>query len=72
MMVLRSARNGYLVLIVLLVVISIYQFLQVGTVRPSIAFLWIVGAGTFYLSKYKYRWKGNHQNAATRNSDQTE
>lgn len=72
MMVLRSARNGYLVLIVLLVVISIYQFLQVGTVRPSIAILWIVGAGTFYLSKYKYRWKGDHQHAAPKNDNRTE
>lgn len=51
--VMRSARNGYLVLILVLLVLSIYQFLTGGGFLAG--GLWVVGVAVFYASKYYYR-----------------
>jgi hypothetical protein len=52
--VLRSARNAFLVLLVLLLGISTYQFYTTGGLTTPIALLWVAGAGVFYLSKWRY------------------
>ena len=51
----RAARNGFLVLIVLLLTASVYQFMLLSDPEPLIAVLWIVGAAVFYASRYYYR-----------------
>lgn len=53
--VLRSARNAFLVVLVLLLAISIYQFVTLGTVSTAVLLLWAAGAGVFYASKVYYR-----------------
>jgi hypothetical protein len=52
--VLRSARNAYLVVLLLLVGISVYQFVTIGRITAPIAAVWIAAAGVFYLSKWYY------------------
>jgi len=52
--VLRSARNAYLVVLLLLVGISVYQFVTIGSISGPIAAVWIAAAGVFYLSKWYY------------------
>jgi len=52
--VLYSARNAFLVLLLVLVGLSLYQFATLGRIRPGIAVVWVAGAGTFYLSKWHY------------------
>ena len=52
--VLRSARNAFLVLMVLLVAISTYQCFSFGGVTDPVAVMWVVGAGAFYASKWYY------------------
>jgi hypothetical protein len=52
--VLRSARNAYLVVLLLLVGISVYQFVTIGHITAPIAAVWIAAAGVFYLSKWYY------------------
>lgn len=52
--VLRAARNAYLVLIVTLLGIGIYQLVTVGEVRPEILGLWIGGVVVYYGSKWYY------------------
>ncbi len=51
---LRSARNGYLVVLVLLVGISVYQFYTFGGITDPVAAIWVAAAGAFYLSKWYY------------------
>lgn len=48
----RSARNGYLVLILVLLGLSIYQFVTGGGFLAGA--LWVVGVAVFYVSKYYY------------------
>jgi hypothetical protein len=50
----RSARNAFLVLLVVLVGISTYQFYSFGSITAPVAVMWVVGAGTFYASKWYY------------------
>jgi hypothetical protein len=52
--VLRSARNAFLVVLLLLVGVSTYQFYTIGGITGPIAVLWVAGAGAFYLSKWYY------------------
>jgi hypothetical protein len=52
--VLRSARNGYMILLVLLFAISTYQFVTIGGITPPIILLWVAAAGVFYASKWYY------------------
>jgi len=53
--VLRSARNAFGVVLVLLFAISTYQFYTIRGVTRPIAVLWVAAAGVFYLSRYYYR-----------------
>jgi hypothetical protein len=52
--VLRSARNALLVVLLLLVGISTYQFYTIGSITGPVAAIWIAAAGAFYLSKWHY------------------
>jgi len=52
--VLRSARNGFGVVLLLLFAISTYQFYTIRGVTRPIALLWVAAAGVFYASKYYY------------------
>jgi hypothetical protein len=52
--VLRSARNAFGVMLLVLLGISTYQFYAIGGVTTPVALLWATGAGVFYLSKYYY------------------
>lgn len=52
--VLRSARNAFMVLLLLLLAISTYQFYTTGGLTRPVGVLWVAGAGTFYLSKWHY------------------
>lgn len=51
---LRSARNAFLALLLVLVAISIYQFATDGRITTEIAIVWVTGAGGFYASKWYY------------------
>ncbi|WP_181686339.1 hypothetical protein [Halorhabdus salina] len=53
--VMRGARNGFLVTVVVLVAIGGYQFATSGTVTPPIVVTWIVAVLTYYGSQYYYR-----------------
>ena len=50
----RSARNGFGVLLVLLLAISTYQFATIGTFTWPVGLLWVVAVVTFYGSKVYY------------------
>jgi len=63
--VMRGARNGFLVTVVVLVAIGGYQFATIGTVRPPIATTWIVAVLTYYGSQYYYRRGDDGENDAT-------
>lgn len=52
--VIRSARNAFMVLLVLLFAVSTYQFYTIGGLTTPIGVLWVAGVGTFYLSKWYY------------------
>lgn len=56
--VMRAARNGFLVLIVVLLGLSIYEFVYVDDSGLSIPALWTLGVIVFYGSRYYYRHKG--------------
>jgi hypothetical protein len=60
--VLRSARNAFLALMVGIIVVGIYQFATAGRVSVAVAAIWVLGAATFYASKYHY---GRSNAAAT-------
>lgn len=53
--VVRSARNGFFVLIVGLFVAGMYQILLIENQTVLIPTLWSVGVVVFYGSKYYYR-----------------
>lgn len=53
--VLLSARNAFLVLLVSLVAVGLYQFLTAGSVTRPVVVLWVVGVVVFYGSKTYYR-----------------
>jgi hypothetical protein len=55
--VLRSARNAFLVVLVTLLAISVYQFAVRDGVTWPVAVMWVAGAGVFYASKYYYGWR---------------
>ena len=61
LLVLRSARNAYLLVLLALVGTSTYQFATTGGITPAVALLWIVAAGGFYLSKWYYRRSGSEE-----------
>ena len=50
----RSARNGFGVLLVLLLAISTYQFATIGTFTWPVGLLWVAAVVTFYGSKVYY------------------
>jgi hypothetical protein len=52
--VLLSARNSFLVLLLLLLGISTYQFYTIAGVTAPVAAMWVTAAGVFYLSKWYY------------------
>lgn len=52
--VLRSARNAFLALLLVLVAVSTYQFVTIQRITPELAAVWITGAGAFYASKWYY------------------
>jgi hypothetical protein len=52
--VLLSARNSFLVLLLLLLAISTYQFYTIRGVTNPVAAMWVTAAGVFYLSKWYY------------------
>ncbi|QGN08140.1 hypothetical protein Hrd1104_00345 [Halorhabdus sp. CBA1104] len=54
--VMRGARNGFLVTVVVLVAIGGYQFATEGTVTVPIVVTWIVAVLTYYSSQYYYRY----------------
>ncbi|WP_158855167.1 hypothetical protein [Halorhabdus sp. CUG00001] len=54
--VMRGARNGFLVTVVVLVAIGGYQFATEGTVTVPIVVTWIVAVLTYYGSQYYYRY----------------
>lgn len=51
---LRAARNAFLLILVTLVAISVYQFFTLGRITTVVAVVWIVGAAGFYGSKWYY------------------
>ena len=69
LLVLRAARNAYLLVLLALVGTSTYQFATTGGITPAVAILWIVGAGGFYLSKWYYRRAGSDDAGAGTGDD---
>ena len=53
--VMRAARNGFLVLIVVLLGLSIYEFVFVDGSRLIVPALWTLGVVVFYASKFYYQ-----------------
>ena len=53
--VMRAARNGFMALIVLLLGMSVYEFVFVDDSGPVVPILWAVGVVVFYGSKYYYQ-----------------
>lgn len=53
--VMRAARNGFLVLIVVLLGLSIYEFVFVDGSRLTVPALWTLGVVVFYASKLYYQ-----------------
>lgn len=51
---LHSARNAYLVVLLLLVAISAFQFVTIGGITDPVAVIWVAAVGAFYLSKWYY------------------
>lgn len=68
--VLRSARNAFLALLLVLVVVSTYQFVTIQRITPELAAVWITGAGVFYASKYYYGRQGDETDGDASESDQ--
>ena len=50
-----AARNGFIVLFVVLFGVSVYQFVTDGGFLAGS--LWVLGAAVFYVSKYYYRYR---------------
>ena len=52
--VMRAARNGFLVLIVALLFVGVYEFLYVADSGLTVPALWGLGVAVFYASRYYY------------------
>lgn len=52
----RAARNAFLVLLIVLFAVSVYQFITDGGFLAGA--LWILGVVVFYGSKYYYKRAG--------------
>ena len=52
--VLLSARNAFLVLLLVLLGFSTYQFYTIRGVTTPVAAMWVTAVGVFYLSKWYY------------------
>jgi len=52
--VMRAARNGFLVLIVALLLVGVYEFLYVADSGLTVPALWGLGVVVFYVSRYYY------------------
>jgi len=52
--VLKSARNGFLVLILAILAVGLYQIAMTGSASPTIIGVWISGVLVFYGSKVYY------------------
>jgi hypothetical protein len=57
--VLRSARNAFLIVLLFLVGASTYQFYTIGGITTPIAAIWVAAASSFYLSKWYYGRQGS-------------
>ncbi len=53
--VMRAARNGFMVLILVLLGVSIYEFVYVEQSGLTVPALWTLGVVVFYASKFYYR-----------------
>ncbi|MEF8814999.1 MAG: hypothetical protein V5A55_14485 [Halovenus sp.] len=53
--VMRAARNGFLVLILVLLLLSVYRFVFVDEGGLMVPALWTLGVAVFYASRYYYR-----------------
>jgi len=53
--VMRGARNGFLVLILALLAVSVYNFVFVTGSGLTVPALWALGVVVFYGSKYYYQ-----------------
>ena len=56
--VMRAARNGFMTLIVVLLGLSIYEFVFVDGSRLIAPALWTLGVVVFYASKLYYQRSG--------------
>lgn len=56
--VLKSARNAFLVVLLVLLGFSTYQFYTIQGVTTPVAAMWVAAAGVFYLSKWYYKRQG--------------
>lgn len=52
--VMQAARNGFLVLIVVLLAVSVYEFVYVDQSGLTVPALWTLGAVVYFASKYYY------------------
>jgi len=52
--VLLGARNGFLVVLLALLAVGVYQVVQVGSVSPAVGGTWVAGVLVFYGSKWYY------------------
>lgn len=57
--VLRSARNAFLALMVGIIAVGLYQFVTAGRISLAVAAIWVLGAATFYGSKFHYGRSGD-------------
>lgn len=53
--VLYSARNAFLLVLLVLFGFSTYQFYTIRGITTPVAAMWVTAAGVFYLSKWYYK-----------------
>lgn len=51
----RAARNAFFVLIIVLLLVSIYEFVYVDDSGLTVPALWTLAAGLYYVSLVYYR-----------------
>jgi len=51
---LKSARNAFLVLILAILAVALYQIAMTGSATPTIIAIWLAGVVVFYASKLYY------------------
>jgi hypothetical protein len=61
--VVRSARNGFFVLILALFGVGMYQIIVLGDDGLLVSTLWLVGVVVFYGSKQYYKRQGSPTDA---------